>query len=436
MQAKIALILLLLLPAISIGQDVLTAEDAIAVGLKYNYNIRIARNNARIAEKNANKGLSGFLPTLDVSGNYQLSTTTEETNSPFSFGDSDTRNLTGQIALNWTLFDGFRMFINKSRYDDLAKLGEYQARNIIENTVVRILQAYFNLVQQDQLLDVARNSMEISRTRLNKEQVRNELGSASSTDFLNAQVSFNNDRAAFLNQELQVQIARKNLNILLGKSPETAIEVKKEITIQPLTMQLEEMLDLVQKRNSSILLARQDQKIAEQNTQLMRSYFYPNLFLNSSYSITDRSISSQNPQFSRDIETQSKGAAAGLTLSFNLFNGFQDKIDLQNARLEQQNSELALKDIQNQIEGLVREKFTTFEKQMELVVLEMENVTAAEQNLELQQDRYQIGASSSLEFRDAQVNLTRAQSVLISARYQARITRLEIEQLTGNLELQ
>jgi outer membrane protein TolC len=158
--------------------------------------------------------------------------------------------------------------------------------------------------------------------------------------------------------------------------------------------------------------------------------------LNSSYSYTDRAISSQNPQFTRDIETQSKGAAVGLTLSFNLFNGFQDKIDLQNARLEEQNKALALKDIQNQIEGLVREKITTFEKQMELVALEMENVTAAEQNLQLQQDRYQIGATSSLEFRDAQVNLTRAQTVLISARYQARITRLEIEQLTGNLELQ
>lgn len=117
----------------------------------------------------------------------------------------------------------------------------------------------------------------------------------------------------------------------------------------------------------------------------------------------------------------------GLTLSLNLFNGFQDKIDLQNARLAEQNKELALKDIQNQVKGLVQEKINTFEKQMELVALEMENVSAAEQNLELQQDRYQIGASSSLEFRDAQVNLTR---------YRARITRLEIEQLSENLELE
>ncbi len=160
---------------------------------------------------------------------------------------------------------------------------------------------------------------------------------------------------------------------------------------------------------------------------MLKSVFYPNLFLNSSYSYTDRSISGKNPQFSRDIETQSTDTAVGLTLSLNLFNGFQDKIDLQNARLAEQNKELALKDIQNQVKGLVQEKINTFEKQMELVALEMENVSAAEQNLELQQDRYQIGASSSLEFRDAQVNLTR---------YRARITRLEIEQLSENLELE
>jgi outer membrane protein TolC len=88
------------------------------------------------------------------------------------------------------------------------------------------------------------------------------------------------------------------------------------------------------------------------------------------------------------------------------------------------------------VAGLVNEKYVTFEKRIELMQLEEQNVLAAEQNLQLQQDRYQIGASTSLEFRDAQVNLLRAQSTLIAARYQARISRLEIEQLIGRLDIE
>ena len=125
-----------------------------------------------------------------------------------------------------------------------------------------------------------------------------------------------------------------------------------------------------------------------------------------------------------------------MTLSLNLFNGFRDKINLQNARIEAKNQELALQDTRNQLAGLMREKYETFRQRLKLMELEQQNVVAAQQNLDLQADRYQIGAATSLEFRDAQVNLIRSQATLVVARYQARITRLEIEQLSGRWALE
>jgi outer membrane protein TolC len=92
-------------------------------------------------------------------------------------------------------------------------------------------------------------------------------------------------------------------------------------------------------------------------------------------------------------------------------------------------------DVRNKIAGLVRERYVTLQKRLELMELEKQNVLAATQNLELQQDKYDIGATTSLEFRDAQVNLIRAQSTEIVARFQARISRLEIEQLIGNIQI-
>lgn len=434
------ILLFLLMPYVVNAQSVLTAEDAIKIGLKNNYDILIARNSAKIAKNNTGLGTSGFLPTLDAVGNYRFGASEQETNSPIGFGNSTSENLSGSIALNWTLFDGFQMFANKTRFDELAKLGEYQARYQIENTVVAILGAYFNLVQQEQLLDVAQNARDVSETRLNKAKVRRELGGTSAADFLNAQVSFNNDVAGVLTQELQVTIARKDLNVLLGRKPTTPIQVEKQISVRDVEFDIENLMKLAEERNSLLLFTIQNKQIADQNVKLARSGFYPRISLNASYGYTDsetnRDVIENGSFFPQNIESINKDAALGLTMSFNLFNGFRNRIELQNAKIEAMNQRLALENAKNQIAGLVQEKYVTFKKQLELVKLEEQDVISARQNLDLQLERFNIGTASSLEFRDAQVNLIRAQTALIAARYQSRITKLEIEQLIGQVGIE
>ncbi len=428
------LFLLLLIFSLQ-AQQVLTIEDAIRLGLKNNFDIQIARNDARIAENNRGLGTAGFLPSLDVLGNAQYLDSKQETNSPFSFGNSRAESWGGQILLNWTLFDGFRMFVDKGRFNRLAELGEAQARNIIENSIVGILAAYFNLVQQEQLLEVARNTLEISETRLNKERVRRDVGGASSTDFLNAQVSYNSDKGSVINQELRVTVALNDLNISLGQKPDTDITVDNEINIPPLTPSYDELLALALERNSGLIVAQKSTEISSQEVKLAKSNFSPRLSFSSSYSYADRTISGSTRFEGEDISTQSKDGLIGLNLSWNLFNGFRNKIELENARIDAKSYELAYRDTRNQLEGLLREIYQTFFKRLELIELEEQNVVAARQNLQLQQDRYDIGSSTFLEYRDAQVNLNRAQIILIIARFQSRITRLEIERLTGNLEI-
>jgi outer membrane protein len=409
------------------AQEELTAEDAIRVGLENNYTIQIARNNQKIAENNTGIGRANFMPYLDASGAHRYTKSDVESDASAMPGDSETRSTSGQIALTWTLFDGCRMFVDHSRYQELAKLGKYQARFIIENTVIDILYAYFNLVQQVQLLDVARDALAVSETRLNKEQVRKDLGSASSTDFLDAQVAYNTDKSVFINQELQVAISRQNLNVLLARDPASDITVKKEIQISAPLRSFQEIQQLVNEQNSQLLVYRQNRTVAQKYVTMNRSAFYPHVTFSSTYGYLDR----------KDIPAaaglQQTDLLIGLNLTFNLFNGWRDRIDVQNAEIEAKNQELALQDIINRVNQSLLEKYETFQKRLQLVEIEEKNVRAAEQNLRLQSDRYQLGSASSLEFRDAQVNVVRARSTLIVVKFQARISRLEIDQLTGQI---
>ena len=414
----------------------MTVEDAIKRGLKNNYDIQIARHTAEIAINNKGKGIANFLPVIDTNSDFRYDDSNEETGSPTRFGNASTRSLNSHLSLSWTLFDGFGMFADKTRYDELARSGEYQARDTIERTVVSIMEAFFNLVQQEQLLDVVHDTRDISKRRLEREEVRRDLGGASSTDLLNARVNFNNDESVLLDQQLAVTIAHTDLNITLARDPLTPVVVKKEIIIPPFDTEYDDLLMSARERNSTLLTASYNKKAADENVRIAKSAFWPRLVLNSSYGYTDRALRGEEVMISTDKNSHSIESGVGLMLSFNLFNGNVDKINYQNARLEALNQDLTVRNIENEIAGLVQEKYTTFQKRMAKVRLEEENTGTARQNLELQKERYATGASDSLDFRDAQVNYARAQVRLIVARYDARISLLEIQQLIGKLKIE
>jgi outer membrane protein TolC len=296
--------------------------------------------------------------------------------------------------------------------------------------------SFFNLVQQEQLLDVIRDTLAVSKRRLELEEIRRELGAASSTDLLNARVNYNNDQSTLLDQQLAVTIALNELNIVLARDPLTPVVVKKEIVIPPLVMGYEEILKMAQKENSTLLTARYDKQIAEEDVRIAKSVFWPRLSLNGNYGYADRTLFGDEIIPGTDRNRHSIDSTVGLFLSFNVFNGNVDRINFQNARLGLLNRDLSLKNIENEITGLVRETYTTYQKRMAKVQLEEENTSTAQQNMELQKELYATGASDSLDFRDAQVLYARAQVSLIVSRFDARISLLEIQQLIGNVAIE
>ncbi len=417
------------------AQDNMTVEDAIRIGLENNYEILIAENNAEIAKNNRGKGTANFLPVLDAGSTYRYDAHNESTGSPLSFGNTDSRSWSSDIRLSWTLFDGFRMFADNRRYEKLARYGTLDARDTIENTVVEIMRSFFYLVQQEQLLDVARETRNISRDRLDREEVRHTIGGASSTDLLNARVNFNKDQSALLDQQIVVTIARKNLSVLLARDPRTPLMVKKEITIPHVELSLPELIRQAHNQNSALLAARYSRAAAAEETKVAQSAFWPRIDLTGSYGYTDSALFGDDIMRGADRNSHAIDAGVGLVMSFNLFNGNVDTINLQNARLKELNEALRVKDLKNRIAGFVQETRTSFLKQMEKVSLEKQNLDTAYQNLQLQKQRYETGASDSLDFRDAQVNYAQARVRLIVSRYDARISLLEIQQLIGNISL-
>ncbi len=416
----------------------MTLEDAVSIGLRNNFEIQIARNSAAAAQNDTGRGTAGFLPTLDSLGNVGYDSTHYHGGTAPPGGTQEYRTYGSQLSLQWTLFDGFGMFADNRRYQELALQGEEQARDIIETTVVAIMRAYFDLVQQEQLLDVAVRNRDISRARLEREEIRRSLGGASSTDLLNARVNFNTDQTLLLEQELRVNIARKELNILLTREADETLSIKKEIVVPLLELSLPELQKRSRDASATLQVAQHRMRAVAEQVKIADSLFWPQLILGGQYGYTNRDLvkgGGGGTTLFGSGNSRAADAAATLQLRFNLFNGNIDRINAQNARLSAKSAALSLADIQKRISGFMYELYKTFQKQVEVVDLETQNTVTADQNLQLQKERYLTGASDSLDFRDAQVNVVRAQAALITARYQARIAFLDIQRLIGEISI-
>ncbi|MBU1319059.1 MAG: TolC family protein [candidate division Zixibacteria bacterium] len=165
-------------------------------------------------------------------------------------------------------------------------------------------------------MEIARETQGISETRLERERIRNQLGGASSTDFLNAQVSFNNDQSDLLDRELRMSIAREELNVLLGQDPATIFTVSQEIAIPELSVDFEQVRDLAIERNSSLRSAQLAKKVADRNVQTAYSPFMPKLSLQANYGYSDQTNNSKAGQYpGHNIGTKTTTGTVGLSLS-------------------------------------------------------------------------------------------------------------------------
>lgn len=108
------------------AQELQTLREYLEAGLERNYDIRIIRNEERISDNNATAANAGKLPTIDLSAGYtgrlDNDRTTPRGGDPVTENGIYNQTFDVGLAVNWTLFDGFRI---RAEY---AKLEELKAK--------------------------------------------------------------------------------------------------------------------------------------------------------------------------------------------------------------------------------------------------------------------------------------------------------------------
>jgi len=409
----------------------LTLEDAITTGLSNNFSIRITRNDNQIAKNNNSIGNAGFLPKLGVNGSISesvLKSETKLTSGEVLKSDNDkTSSLALGASLDWTLFDGFKMFIQKDKFSLLQKQGETSARVTIENVLSQIIVSYYSIIQNKNRLNVLQDAINFSNKRRELNMKKYQIGSASELGYLQSVVDLNADSSAFLRQQVILKNAKADLNLLLVTEVASDYEVSDTIIFLQLP-DYKTLFSSLAVANAQIELANQNSEIAELNYRLTHSPKYPQIGFFSDYNFNRSKY-----DFGANSSYKNWGPVTGLSLTYSIFDGFSNRRNSANALIQRQTTDFQLQQVTKEIESRVYQLYNDYQNNLKLVKFEAENVKISKRNTYIAFEKFRLGELSDIDLRQIQIKELEAENSLLLAQFQAKQTETELLRISGKI---
>ena len=420
----------------------LTKEQAVQLALNNNFGVIIANNNVKIAENNSNILNSGFLPALSATAgaNYGRDDSTiefpgqlleDETPRPdVEIEKAENQRYNGGLNLNYTLFDGLGRWYNYKRLNEEYNLSELQARETIENTMLQLFTVYFEMARLSENVSVLSQTFKNTKNRLRRAEYSFDYGQTNKLDVLNAQVDLVNDSINLMNERQTLKNTRRDLNLLINRDLTENFTVDTTITFIN-ELKLQEYLLEAESNNIRLLQAEKNMIINDYTLKASKSVFLPTIGLTGSYgwNLNQSAASAFFP--GTNNSTLSLGVGANLT--WNLFDGGSGITQVKNAKILLDTQDTLQEQIEQEVKRDIANAKGDFENRLEIFHLQEQNVNTATNNYNRSNEQYKLGQITSVELRQAQLNLLNANTSKNLAKYNAKLAELQLLQLAGQL---
>lgn len=414
------------------SQDVLTKDEAFKQALTNNLGIQIAKNSSEIAENNASVLNSGYLPTL--TGNAGTSIGIENSEREFRDGeiqeviDAESTRYNASVNLNYTLFDGLGRLYNYKILKEQSGLSELEVRETIETTVLQLFSIYYEVARLSENVDVLKEALQVSKSRLVRAEYQNEYGQNTGLDILNAEVDVNTDSINLLNTGQLLNNTKRDLNLVMNRNLSTFFSVDTTVSFLP-TLKIRSIVNDARENNVVLLQTEKGLIINDYAIKAAKGNYLPSIGLSGSYGWNK----SDTPAGVQLISNTANNLSAGLNLTWNLFDGGSTIIQVRNAKINYETQELFKQQIEMQVDRDIRNAKETYQNALFVFKAQGKNVATNQNNFERTNERYKIGRATSLEFRQAQINLLNAVLAKNQAKYTAKLAELQVLQVSGQL---
>ena len=429
-------LLLVTVGALKAQQQVLTLEQAIDVALKNNFDIRLARNTAELAANDYAYANFAFVPRL----NATAGTTWNNTATKQEFVNGTKRdtsgiksnNVSGNVTLSWTLFDGLKMFATRNKIASIRDLGELAIKDQVQNSISTIIGGYYNIVQQKQQLKALAEQMSISEERVKLSDAKFSTGLAPKTDLLQSKVDLNAQKALYIRQQTLIEQSKALLNQLMAvPAGATGYDVVDSIPLNT-GLSFAVLQQNIANNNTAIKVQQQNVNISALTIKESKADYFPVISFNSGYNYNRNTSNAATNAFSPKFNRNGV-LSYGFTATIPIFNGFNVKRQVQNARIDFDFQNITLDNVKSQVDLSLNNAFRDYEYYKKQVSLEEETNDLARENAMVALERFKQGVSTILEVKIAQQSLEDSYYRLIQARYNTKLAETELGRLNGAL---
>ena len=433
MKARSVLLLygLIISNVLSFSADTLRLSEAMAIALENNWGITLAENESRIAGLNNSLGNAGFLPSLDATATrsrnqndtYQKYFDDREREG----NDAVSNSINTGIQLSWTIFDGFNMFIQKKRLTELENMSQTQLRSVIETTIAQVILAYYDIAVQERLTEVYSEAVQLSAERTRFARAMIDIGSGSELSYLQSAVDLNTDSAVYMQQLVILANSKAELNRILCRDLMASFEVISEIPLND-RLVYEQLWDLIEEQNPDLIRARSNLIVSSLDTKSSRSLMYPRINVNTGYNYNKSESEVGFLLLNRNL-----GFQMGISLTYNLFNGFNTRNDIKAAKIREESAHAEFNQAELDIKSELLRIYNDYLTNLQLVKFESDNQELAMRNLEVAMEKYRIGAINDIELRETQQKLMDAETRYLLSQFRSKIAETELLRLSGQL---
>lgn len=418
------LLLIFVFNSASFGQEALSLSDAINKAVQNNYDVKIIKRDQKITDINNSWGAAGRYPSF----NFELAS-----NNQSNYNDAADYTLSSNsatLSMNWVLFDGFSIYINKRRLDYLSSISEGNTAILIENTIQNVIKAYYLSLLEKEKLTVMKELMDLSKDRYDYTLTKKDIGSSVTYDVLLAKTAWLEDKSNFLYQEVQYKNSIRDLNYLLGNDDEKEYNLTDKFKSELKNYEIADLLNKMLKNNRSLKNQYIYQSLLEKETSLAKSQYLPSVTLRSGATITD---SRRNTDGTGVTKSKSKNLYANLSLSLSLFDGGAKKRAVEIAKIEEDIKQIEIDEMKNSLSIELKNIFGLYNVRKELLRVADENLEAAKLNMQISGDKFRTGVINSFNYRDVQLIYLNSSINRLNAIFNLIDTHTALIRITGGI---
>ncbi|MCH8027839.1 MAG: TolC family protein [candidate division Zixibacteria bacterium] len=435
MRLRNAVITLLIISVLSggavVSAETLTLDQCIEHALKTRANVIIARGRESLAAKDKLRAIGNFLPNIDGSYSY---TKGEQTNidpalfNPITGDTSDAQDFGPDRSLTLSAGATFS-FSNVFNY--LGARASHGAAHLAaidteQELIYQVKTTYYNYLRAVQSEEVNRQAVERSKEQLKLVESRYELGSAAYSDVLRQRVQYGTDRLELLKAQNNMATTKAVLSYTAGLDPNKDMEFSTVDDMREYEGTLEQAIGFGITHEPGYLSSLKDYSASRYGVKTALAEYLPRITGFARY--TDFEGTQAFPVV---FDYSFNSITYGFQINYSIFDGFGKQREIGRSKISRNNAGAALSDTRNRVVQQIKIAYADIQNQKEGLLVAEETVAAAEEDMKIVRERYNLGAATILDLLKAQENLKGAQVSFINTRFSLNLSIANLENSMG-----